>query len=254
MSNKSSAKKKRNWGNYTNEEKNDNNNPTNSKKSSKNKSLKNKSLKNKSSKNKSSKNNSKVNNVNVNIPDIPDIPNFPGLNAFLNSGLAKQDYFNIVYRYYDVFIEVCNLRNTEINLANEAKQAKTRGTSNNIAFFNLRLFKDNFANRKNELYHIIELIENNLNNIFSTDKEIKNFINSLNGSHIFQLFMQQNPGCDKKIHPSYDYSGVKRYLKYSKQRPKVMANRKIIEQEERRVRKIAVQEGRRSRALPITNI
>jgi hypothetical protein len=254
MSNKSSDKKKRNWGNYTNEEKNDNNNPTNSKKSSKNKSLKNKSLKNKSSKNKSSKNNSKVNNVNVNIPDIPDIPNFPGLNAFLNSGLAKQDYFNIVYRYYDVFIEVCNLRNTEINLAYDAKQAKKSGTSNNIAFFNLRLFKDNFANRKNELYHIIELIENNLNEIFSTDKEIKNFINSLNGSHIFKLFMQQNPLCDKKIHPSYDYNGVKRYLKYSKQRPNVIANRKIIEQEERRVRQIAVKEGRRARALPITNI
>jgi hypothetical protein len=174
------------------------------------------------------------------------IPNLPGFNEFIdyntsyNSNVrelvknTKKQYSNIVERYMNIFEYVCNTRSIEEQYVEQAiknkKNKKNSGINNKKAnyeaFLNLRTFKNNEANDKVEKYNELIELENELMSIFKTKKLVYKFINALNKSEIFKKFQNDYPQCDIAIHPSDNYSGLKKYLKHSLKRENIKSKRK----------------------------
>jgi hypothetical protein len=170
---------------------------------------------------------------------LPGINNFIENNVKYNNNVmtlileTKEQYADIVFRYMNIFQYVCNTRSTELNYANNAlilrnnkiQKGMSFDNANYEAFMNLRTFKNKEASDKIQNYTKLLELEEELLEIFKTKKEAVKFINALNNSNIFELFLNNNPQCDVKIHPTYDYAGLKKYLKMANMRDIVINTR-----------------------------
>ena len=184
---------------------------------------------------------------------------------------CSKNYSIIADRYIDIFQYVCNTRSMEIDYANNALIERSNRINNGMSFANanyeafmeLRTFKNNEANDKIQKYNELLDLEEELLEIFQTKKKVHKFINALNNSDIFDNFLYDNPQCNFGIHRPYNYAGLKKYLRASKNRNYVIHKRKYpsalkiennnAELQSSNDRKFAEHKKKFHKALRITN-